>query len=73
MGSGEGRDLSSKAPRHPAEEALDFWRKEADRTTSALDAARHENAELERHYRLALAEIKRLQTALLAVTEAGNA
>lgn len=59
--------------RGPADEALEFWRKEAQRTADALDAARRENADLERHYRGALAEIRRLQSVVLALTEQDDA
>lgn len=61
--------MMSKAPKHPAEEAVEFWTREARRTADALDASRRETLELERHYRLALEEIKHLQMRLRAAQE----
>jgi septal ring factor EnvC (AmiA/AmiB activator) len=39
-----------KTPRHPAEDARDFWHKEATRRLKDLDKARRELADLERHF-----------------------
>ena len=50
-----------KAPPHPATSRDDFWQREAAIKGAALEAARRENIELERHYREALAEITRLR------------
>lgn len=61
-------DEATKTSRHPAEGAAEFWTKEARRTSDALDATRNEMADLERHYRLALAEIKALQAQVRALT-----
>jgi hypothetical protein len=60
---------TTKAPRHPAEEHIAFWTDEARRTADALDAARRENAELERHYRAALVQIRELQRMVRLLTQ----
>lgn len=62
------------AAKHPdplGADRLAFWRTEADRAQRALDAARGELADLERHHRLALVEIRTLQ-AILAGLVAGS-
>lgn len=39
-----------KTPRHPAEDAADFWRAEAGRLQTMLDKTRAECAHLEKHF-----------------------
>lgn len=55
---------TDKTPPHPATSRADFWQREAATKAAALEAARRENIELERHYREALAEIRNLKDAL---------
>ena len=55
-----------KTPRHPAEDARDFWHAEATRLLRDLDKARRELADLERHFGKAIAD----NTALAAEVEA---
>lgn len=49
---------AEKTPRHPAESRADFWQREAATKAAALEAAKRENIELEKHYRAALAALK---------------
>lgn len=53
--------MIDKAPPHPAASRADFWQREAAIKGAALEAAKRENIELERHYRAALAEIRELR------------
>ena len=58
--------------RGPADDALDFWRKEAQRTADALEASRRENLDLERHYRVALVQISELQRQVRVLMQEGS-
>ena len=58
-----------KTPRHPAEDARDFWHAEATRLLRDLDKARRELADLERHFGKAIAD----NTALAAEVAAREA
>jgi len=44
----------TKTPPHPAASRADFWHRGAATKAAALEAARRENIELERHHRAAL-------------------
>lgn len=57
---------------HQLTHASDFWQREAATKAAALEAARRENIELERHYREALAEIRNLKDALRKAVPQGK-